>query len=449
MTTRVAVIGAGPCGLSQLHAFEQARKQGADTPEVVCFDKQSDWGGLWNFTWRTGLDANGESVHTSMYRYLWSNGPKECLEFADYTFDDHFKQPIPSFPPREVLFDYITGRAERSGIKSQIQFNTVVRQVAYSDSTGKFTVTVGKVDEETTRSEDFDYVVVSSGHFSIPKVPYFEGIERFPGRVLHSHDFREAREFTGKDIVVVGSSYSAEDIGLQCHKYGAKSVTFTYRTAPMGFKWPATMEERPLITRLDDRTVHFGDGSSKDVDAIILCTGYLHRFPFLEDGLRLRATNRLYPPGLYKGIFWVPNPKLTYLGMQDQYYTFTMFDAQAWYARDVVLGRITLPSKEEMAKDIAAWVAREEKLGNPLEDIDFQTDYIRDLLEPVDYPAFDLDLAAQLFKHWEHHKEENIVGYRDQSHKSPCTGTQAPVHHTAWIEAMDDSMACFLEAKNQ
>ena len=25
----------------------------------------------------------------------------------------------------------------------------------------------------------------------------------------------------------------------------------------------------------------------------------------------------------------------------------------------------------------------------------------------------------------------------------PATGTQAPVHHTAWLEAMDDSMACF------
>ena len=51
----------------------------------------------------------------SMYRFLWSNGPKECLEFADYTFDEHFKRPIPSFPPREVLQDYIVGRAEKSG----------------------------------------------------------------------------------------------------------------------------------------------------------------------------------------------------------------------------------------------------------------------------------------------------------------------------------------------
>ena len=37
-----------------------------------------------------------------MYRYLWSNGPKECLEFADYSFDEHFGKPIPSFPPREL-----------------------------------------------------------------------------------------------------------------------------------------------------------------------------------------------------------------------------------------------------------------------------------------------------------------------------------------------------------
>ena len=44
-----------------------------------------------------------------MYRNLWSNGPKEALEFPDYTFDDHFGKPIASFPPREVLFDYLQG----------------------------------------------------------------------------------------------------------------------------------------------------------------------------------------------------------------------------------------------------------------------------------------------------------------------------------------------------
>jgi hypothetical protein len=38
-------------------------------PEVVCYEKQSNWGGLWNYTWRTGTDEYGELVHGSMYRY--------------------------------------------------------------------------------------------------------------------------------------------------------------------------------------------------------------------------------------------------------------------------------------------------------------------------------------------------------------------------------------------
>ena len=74
MTKRVAIIGAGPSGMAQLRAFQSAKDKGSEIPEVVCFEKQSDWGGLWNYTWRTGLDENGEPVHGSMYRYLWSNG---------------------------------------------------------------------------------------------------------------------------------------------------------------------------------------------------------------------------------------------------------------------------------------------------------------------------------------------------------------------------------------
>ena len=267
---RVAVVGAGPCGLSILRAFQQAATKGGAVPEIVCFEKQNGWGGLWNYTWRTGLDEYGEPVHSSMYRYLWSNGPKECLEFADYTFDDHFGQPIPSFPPREVLYDYIVGRAEKSGVKGQVRFATAVRFVEYDDKSGMFHLTSEDLKTRATKTEDFDYVIVATGHFSIPNVPYFEGVEKFPGRVMHAHDFRDAQEFAGKNLLIVGASYSAEDIALQCHKYGAKSVTMCWRTKPMGFHWPEGMEERPLLLKVEGKTAHFKDGTSKDVDAIIL-----------------------------------------------------------------------------------------------------------------------------------------------------------------------------------
>ncbi len=221
-------------------------------------------------------------------------------------------------------------------------------------------------------------------------------------------------------------------------------MTFSYRTKPMGFDWPAAFVEKPLLTKVVGKTAHFKDGSTAEVDAIVMCTGYLHHFPFLRDDLRLKTRNRLYPPGLFKGVFWTANPKLIYLGMQDQYYTFNMFDAQAWYARDVILGRLALPSQAEIDQDIAQWVAREEALEDAFQAIDFQTDYMRELLPATDYPPLDVGRVAELFKEWEHHKMEGILTYRDRSYPSVITGNTSPRHHTTWMDALDDSLEAFL-----
>jgi trimethylamine monooxygenase len=445
MASRVAVIGAGPGGLAQLHAFAEAGKNGAELPELVCFEKQSDWGGMWNYTWRTGVDEAGDPVHASMYRHLWSNGPKECLEFADYTFDEHFGKPIPSYPPREVLYDYLLGRARKNDIRKYIQFGTAVRWVSHNAEKNTFNVTVEDLKTGDHRTEEFDYVIVSTGHFSVPNMPDFPGFEQFPGRILHSHDFRDSREFAGQDLLIIGSSYSAEDLALQVKKYGANSVTISYRTAPMGFAWPEGITEVPLLTRLDGNTAHFADGSSRRVDTILLCTGYRHHFPVLENSLRLRTKNVLYPDNLYKGVFWVDNPNLMYLAMQDLYYTFTLFDAQAWYARDYVLGRVNLPSADQMREEIASWRAREEALSSMMEAVEFQADHLRDLLQNLDYPKFDVDMTVEHFRTWLGHKQEDITGYRNRGgFASPVTGTVSPALHTSWWEMLDDSPEAFL-----
>ena len=442
--SRIAIIGAGPCGMAQLQAFASAEKKGAEIPEIVCYEKQSDWGGLWNYTWRTGTDAYGEPVHGSMYRYLWSNGPKECLEFADYTFEKHFGRAIPSYPPRAVLTDYVKGRVEASGVRKWCKFNHSAHWVSYLEDRDIFCVTVRNLENDTLETEEFDYVVVTSGHFSIPNVPQFDGFHAFNGRILHSHDFRDALEFEGMDLLVIGTSYSAEDIASQCHKYGARSITISHRTAPTGFHWPDSFEEVPLLTHVHGETAYFKDGSSKRIDAIILCTGYLHHFPFMAEDLKLRTGNRMWTPDLYQGVVWQDNPKVMYLGMQDQYYTFNMFDVQAWYARDVIMGRIQLPSKDEMQKDSAAWLEREATLADYEQEIWFQGDYVQTLLDQSDYPKFDVQGINNTFMEWEHHKHENIITYRDNGYRSLMTNNQQPVHHTEWLKAMDDSMESYL-----
>ena len=70
-------------------------------------------------------------MHNSQYRHLWTNAPKENLEFSDYSFYEHFGKAIPSFPPREVLRHYIMGRLHKNGVldnsskKMSIHLNTV------------------------------------------------------------------------------------------------------------------------------------------------------------------------------------------------------------------------------------------------------------------------------------------------------------------------------------
>lgn len=446
---RIGIIGAGPSGLAQLRAFESAQRAGVNIPEIVCFEKQSNWGGMWNYTWRTGLDEFGEPVHGSMYRYLWSNGPKECLEFSDYTFDEHFGRPISSYPPREVLFDYIQGRIEKSNARDYIRFNTAARWVSFDEDTQQFTVVLDDRAKGETYTEVFDYLVVASGHFSVPNMPHFKGIEDFPGTIKHAHDFRGADPYIGRDLLLIGGSYSAEDIGVQCHKYGTKSVTLSYRSAPMGFDWPEGMEEKPLVTHFEGDVAHFSDGTSKRFDDVILCTGYQHNFPFLPSEYRLDNNNCLYPDHLYKGVVFNEQPRLIFLGMQDQYFTFNMFDAQAWFARDVMMGTIELPEKAERDKDIAKWLAKQDAIATPDDDVDFQTAYTRELVDSTDYPDFNLEKVAELFKSWLQDKEEDILRYRDKCYASVITGTKAAEHHTEWMEALDDSMECYLASDEE
>lgn len=45
----MAIIDAGPSVLAQLRAFQKTSQAGGEIPDIVCFGKQADWGGLWNY----------------------------------------------------------------------------------------------------------------------------------------------------------------------------------------------------------------------------------------------------------------------------------------------------------------------------------------------------------------------------------------------------------------
>ena len=61
---RICIIGCGPAGMSALYHF--SKLSDVEIPELVCYEKQETWGGLWNRTWRTG-DVTLK-VYTCLFR---------------------------------------------------------------------------------------------------------------------------------------------------------------------------------------------------------------------------------------------------------------------------------------------------------------------------------------------------------------------------------------------
>ena len=98
------------------------------------------------------------------------------------------------------------GRWKKYNVKQMVNFNTKVKSVKFDETKKRFTVSVENLIENTSSEDVFDYVIVASGHFTIPNIPKIIGIEKFMGRILHAHDLRNFEEFREKRVLIVSSN---------------------------------------------------------------------------------------------------------------------------------------------------------------------------------------------------------------------------------------------------
>ena len=478
--TKIAVIGAGPSGCSVLHAFNEKRNHNNDY-EITCFEKQHNIGGMWNLSnYETGnvnfSSALGENVHSSMYKYLWSNAPINCIQFPDFSFRDFYQHDLPSFVPREVIEKYLRARYEKDEILKKIEFGTAVRWIDYDEKTGLFSIEVEKLDSyskityqqrddsEFKTKQFFDYVFICSGHYHNPNMIQLHGHpEKFSGQILHSSQYRDPNHFKNKRVVTIGSSYSAEDIATQIIKFGGEKVFLSARTkrrddAAWNFYqmtgYEDKMEKMPMIASVngqdENNSVVFEDGRiEENIDAIIVCTGFNHYYPFLADNLKLKSRDALYPKKLYKGIFWQDNPKLMYIGAPHTIFTFPLFEIQAAYSRDAIIRKDVMlqNSNSNSAKnretDIAKWLQK-AKIPDPTAAIFFQAEYLKNLLEETDYYDIDVDLYAENYYEFYNNKMNNFMNFREMSLIDPSTGDRSPGLGRRFMECFEDTAEDFV-----
>ena len=164
----------------------------------------------------------------------------------------------------------------------------------------------------------------------------------------------------------------------------------------------------------------------------------------MANDLKLRSTNSWAIDNLYKGVVWVNNPKLYYLGMQNAL-TFMQLDTEAWYVRDIIMGRINVPDRDVRLADVNVRMAREDAEVRSRRDVlRLHVNYTVELLADTDCPRFNTEMWEAAFDQWHENRRENIFTFRDNCFKSPVTGTMSRLHHTPWKDAFDDSLECYL-----
>ncbi|HEY4253969.1 MAG TPA: NAD(P)-binding domain-containing protein [Roseomonas sp.] len=401
---RVAIIGAGASGLCAAKYLLQA---GFD---VTLFEIGTQIGGMWCY--------RNDSGRSSAYRTLHINTSRGVTRFSDLDFDAE-TQP---FPDHADMHRYLVRYAAHFGITPRIRFQSRVTRVAPDFDPAREAPRWALTLEDGTR-ESFDAVIAATGHLTRPlEVPEFQA---FGGRYIHSHHYREPEEFVGQRVCVVGVGNSACDIASdlcvtspRCVLVARSGVVilpkllfgraFTDITAQiqrpwiprklrqklvrlliwvahgdmqkLGFKKPETLTHvtsngtvvtdiayrriavKQGISKVEGRTLTFADGTAEEFDALIAATGYEIDLDFLPPEV-LRVENNSLP--LYLRMAPPAWPGLFLMGFFNTDTALNMvFEHQARWIREILLGNAVLPPEAEMRQaiaDRAAWYASQYK----------------------------------------------------------------------------------------
>ncbi|CAI7630317.1 unnamed protein product [Penicillium glandicola] len=367
---RVAVIGAGPCGLGVAKYLLAEQK----FKSVTIFEQRDKPGGVWNYTGDEGVSnaslarpipsqepqqpVNG--IFTSpVYDSLETNIPKSMMQFTEYPFPED----TALFPPHAVVKDYLHRYADE--LLPYIRLQSLILDVNLSKKHPKpeWSVTWRDLKTNEILVEQFDAVIVANGHHNDPYIPEISGLAEWnqahPGSIIHSSSYRRPESFSNKKVIVVGHSASGIDIANQIGRVSRHPLLISERTeTTLSPEQAAVSKSFPEISLIsvEDRRVQFADGhEERDVDHIVFCTGYHFSIPFLSGLQPPIVTDGVRPHHLYQHVFYNKEPTLALIGFPQRIVPFPFSQAQgAWVAR-VLSGRLPLPSEVEMERWIGDW----------------------------------------------------------------------------------------------
>lgn len=337
---KVCVIGAGAAGLC---AIKNCLQQNLD---VIGFEQSNEIGGTWVYTDKIDKDERGLDIHSSMYKGLYTNLPKELMCFPDFPFPPQEK----SFLPASDVLDYLNLYVDTFDVRSRIKFlHAVVRVRPLLDNSWE--VIVKNLITNMNETFIFDVILVCNGHFSVPHIPKFEGQKIFRGRQLHSHNYRVSKVFQNERVLVIGGRSSGTDLAREISKDANLVLWSHHLKEHVDLKAEKNnVIQKPDISRFTEDGVFFNDGTFEKITTVLYCTGYEFTFPFLSIDCNLSCYENYVQP-LYKHCININRPSMAIIGIIFNNCPFQTFDLQIRFCLKYFTGEKLLPSREMMLSD--------------------------------------------------------------------------------------------------
>ena len=344
----VAVIGAGAAGLCAARHLSAAAA--SHDLRIKVFEQTDNIGGTWVYTDNVGTDTHGLPVHSSMYKNLKTNLPKEVMAFPDFPFPDYEE----SFIHHSKVLDYLKQYSDHFQLEKFINFNTKVAKVkpeVPNDWMTRWEVTSECLTTSAVTVETFDGIMVCNGHYSVPVIPDIPGLDAFNGQVIHSHNYRRPEDFAGEKVIILGGGASGTDICIELSKH-ADTVYLSHNNPGLPTVLPNNVHQVSGVNSCQgESNFKLNDGSEILATVILLATGYHYSFPFLSDDCGVNVTTRRVSP-LFKHLININHPSMCFIGIPIQICPFPQFDLQIRYFVKIITGQLQALSAENMLADL-------------------------------------------------------------------------------------------------
>ncbi len=228
----VIIVGAGISGIGAAHHLQKY----CPGKSYAVLEARAEMGGTWDLFKYPGIRSDSDMFTLGYGFHPW----RDAKVIADG----------PS------IKSYVEATAKEYGIEKHIRFSTRVESMAFDSASARWTVTAKTPLGEKKLACNFLWMCSGYYRYSSGYTPDFPGAAEFKGDVIHPQLWPENYDYSGKEVVVIGSGATAVTL-IPSMTDKAKHVTMLQRSPSWFFNLPQTSNIAERMSKIVGRALAF------------------------------------------------------------------------------------------------------------------------------------------------------------------------------------------------